>query len=357
MGPSDMEDERSKIRRGMIRRGIFRMQVDRGGSISQQVVATYAQNASLHNLEMKIKFSVEQGQDGGGLRRELVGCFWDELACKHMEGSTEKVPILGPGQGIDYYHVGRFVSHTYILTGYFPICFSRVFTKALICGENTITDDELLSSFYNFVDSFEADALQRCASAGCDDGTFQQVIIPLLSRYHYNSIPIQSEVKGIMPNLARFALLEKPYYALSEIRRGMHEAHPSFWVKCNKPSLVTSLYDILTPTTERVLAMVAEPDFQTISQERVFDYLRRFIRSLSSDDLGKFLRFTTGYSVCGPVYLSIEFNSVQGFQRRPTANTCTPSLTLSVVYSSYNDFSFEFRSLLNSSNFWFFDSV
>ena len=83
-----MEDERRKIKRGMMRKGIFRMQVDRNGrlSIPQQVVATYAQNPSLHNLEMKIKFSVEQGQDGGGLRRELVGCFWDELACKHMEG-------------------------------------------------------------------------------------------------------------------------------------------------------------------------------------------------------------------------------------------------------------------------------
>ena len=99
------------------------MQVDRGGSISQQLVVTYAQNASLHNLEMKIKFSVQQDQDEGGLRRELVCCFWDELAYKHMEGSTEKVPILGPGQGIEYYHVGRFV---YRLFPYMPLsCFYK----------------------------------------------------------------------------------------------------------------------------------------------------------------------------------------------------------------------------------------
>ena len=173
-------------------------------------------------IHPSIRFRSEQGQDGGGLRRELVGFIWDELACKHMEGSREKVPIVGPGQRIDYYEVGRFISHSYMLTGYFPIillCLSRVFTKALTCGEDTITDDELLASFYNFIDSFEADTLQRCASVGCDEGTFQQIVIPLLSRYHYNSIPIQSEVKGIMPSLARFALLEKPYYALSEIRK------------------------------------------------------------------------------------------------------------------------------------------
>ena len=118
-----------------------------------------------------------------------------------------------------------------------------------------------------------------------------------------------------------------------------------------------SVYEMLLPTPERVLAMVSELEFQTSSQQTVFYYLHRFIQSLSTDDLGKFLKFTTGYSVCGPVYLSITFNCVQGFQRRPTPNTCTPSLSLSVAYSSYNDFYTEFLALLKSSHLWYFDSV
>ena len=123
--------------------GIFRMQVDRSCSIVDQVLSTYPQNTSLHNLEMKVTFTGEQGHDGGGLRRELVGCFWEELAIKHMEGSKEKVPIIGPFQRINYYHVGRFLSHTYILTGFFTICLSRAFSKALMCGVASVSEDDL----------------------------------------------------------------------------------------------------------------------------------------------------------------------------------------------------------------------
>ena len=49
--------------------------------------------------------------------------------------------------------------------------------------------------------------------------------------------------------------------------------------------------------TGQVLGMTCEPDFDTIGQQTVFDYLHRFIQSLSTDALGKLLRFVTGYSV------------------------------------------------------------
>ena len=68
IGPSDMDEQRSSIRRRTMVQGIFRMQVDRSCSIVDQVLSAYAQNASLHNLEMKVKFTGEQGHDGGELR-------------------------------------------------------------------------------------------------------------------------------------------------------------------------------------------------------------------------------------------------------------------------------------------------
>ena len=119
------------------------MQINRNSSIVQQILTAYACN-SLHSLEMKVKFVSELGHDGGGLRRELVGCFWDEFACKHMEGSVEKIPTVGPAHGIDYYHVGRFISHTY--SYWLLSCLSRVFSKARTRGINSIADDDLLSS-------------------------------------------------------------------------------------------------------------------------------------------------------------------------------------------------------------------
>ena len=117
-----METERSRIRRRMMVRGIFRLSIQRVDvtSVVQQVLQAYINNPTLHDLEMKVKFLVKRGHDGGGLRRELVGCFWDEFSEKFMEGSIQKVPILAPMQGVNYYHVGRFISHSYMLTGFFP---------------------------------------------------------------------------------------------------------------------------------------------------------------------------------------------------------------------------------------------
>ena len=217
-----------------------------------------------------------------------------------------------------------------------------------------MTDEDLLASFYNFVDPFEADTLRECMSGSrINDST----VVPLLSRFNCNKIPTSNNVKSIIPEVARFALLVRPFFALSEIRRGMVDAHPSFWQKCKNPNLTQSLFELLIPTPEKVLSMIPEPECTTMGQQTVFDYLRRYIRSLSSEELGKLLRFITGYSVCGPIAIGIQFNNVQGFERRPTANTCSPSLTLPVAYSSYCDFVCEFNRILMNSHLWFFDSV
>ena len=170
VGP-DMEQKRSLIRRGMIRHGIFRMQINRNSSIVQQVLTAYACNSSPHNLEMKVKFVSELGHDGGGLWRELVGCFGDKFAFQHMEGSVEKIPILGPVHGIITMLVD--LSRTHILTGYFPVFLVYFLKPCRTCGIDSIADDDLLSSFYNFMDTFKADTLRNCA-AGCNSSLFQQ---------------------------------------------------------------------------------------------------------------------------------------------------------------------------------------
>ena len=127
-----MEASRSEIRRKMMMIGIFRMSIEQGWSVVNQVLTAYAANPTLHNMEMKVKFVSERGYNCG-LRRELVGCFWESVWREAMR----KVPVLTPLQNVNYSQVGRFVSHSYyyMLTGFFPICFSRVFAKVLTCGE------------------------------------------------------------------------------------------------------------------------------------------------------------------------------------------------------------------------------
>ena len=139
VGTPDMERSRQVVRRRMIAAGIFKMNIQRGPNTVLQVLDVYARNPNLHKMEVRVKFLTECGYDGGGLTCELVGCFWEEFAMKYMKGNSEKVPVLSPLQNIAFYQVGRLLSHSYMLTGFFPTCFSRVFSKALLCNVAAIT--------------------------------------------------------------------------------------------------------------------------------------------------------------------------------------------------------------------------
>ncbi len=48
--------------------------------VVSSVINAYSTHANLHNMELKVKFVMERGIDGGGLRRELCNCFWTEYS-------------------------------------------------------------------------------------------------------------------------------------------------------------------------------------------------------------------------------------------------------------------------------------
>ena len=89
----------------------------------------------------------------------------------------------------------------------------------------------------------------------------------------------------------------------------------------------------------------------------MFDYFRQFIHSLSSEKLARFLCFVTGFSVCSSKKITIQFNSLEGFQRRLTANTGGMVLHLPVSYESYSTFTSKLIQLLSNRKMWYFDLV
>lgn len=274
----------------------------------------------------------------GGLRRELVNAFWNEYKNNNMDGNSQKVPQVFPNNLSEYFHLGRFLSH---VTGYFlsPICSTA----------------QLVSSFLEFVDQFKAEAICQCmAPAHQNEDLLKTVIIPMLSRFNVFSIPTCDTLPDLVLLAARYCFLEKPYFALSEMRRGMIASHPSLWKRCSTTPIIKQLYVVLTPTIHRVWNLIREPNLTCAAEETTFDYLRRFIHSLSVDLLGKFLSFLTGFSVCAE-NIKIIFNKSQGIQRRPTSTTCTMTLHLPTMYNSFTAFTDEFRLILANSSLWFFD--
>ena len=74
---------------------------------------------------------------------------------------------------------------------------------------------------------------------------------------------------------------------------------------------------------------------------------------MKAQELAAFLRFVTGSSVCFGKRITVSFNNLTGLARRPVVHTCDCLLDLPVSYSSYMEFTAEFKSILcNPEHMW-----
>ena len=267
------------------------------------------------------------------------------------------MPVLTPKLVSDFFVLGKILSHGFVLVGYFPLCLSQVCGTLLISGQYNVSDEMLLSSFFNYIDSTESNALKSILSGNCSSHVLNEVIIPMLSRFNTTLIPTITNVKSLIESVARFTLISQPYYALMEMRRGMLSSHRCIWESCDK-SLAVGLYNALSPTSERVWGMIVEPLFKNVAESRVFDFLRRFLLSCSKQHLCNFLLFVTGKPQCGLQSIQVNFHVPESdFRRRPTSSTCSMTVSLPATYDSFNSFEKEFTEVLNNSHMWSYDAL
>ena len=98
----------------------------------------------------------------------------------------------------------------------------------------------------------------------------------------------------------------------------------SFWFGHSVEDL-SQLYLSLCDTPQKVLASMDGPEELNMSQAhqaRVLQYLKEFIGNMKTEEICKFLHFTTGSSVLLNNHKSVTFNSLSGLARRPIPHTC-----------------------------------
>lgn len=79
---------------------------------------------------------------------------------------------------------------------------------------------------------------------------------------------------------------------------------------------------------------------------------------MTLDEVNRFLRFVTGFSVLTGNRISVTFNGVSGFALCPKTHTCGSVLDIPYTYTTYLDFVQEFSCLLNSDEYcWAMDSL
>jgi hypothetical protein len=320
---------------------------------------------SILGTSLSVTFKGEDANDFSGLTRELFTIFFSDIQEKYFDGNVECVPRVDPktcqslssSNDTMFITMGKIFSHCYVLTGMFPIFIARASMQSVLLS-GSVDSALLTSSFLRYVDEFEQDALKSIMNGDCDadiDEDVHENVIAVLSRCQSTQLPTRKNIHQVVYNVAMSELVCRPTHALQAIHKGLMAAHPEMWSRITIDD-IDHLYTDLIPTPKKVWQLIS-PVNETLTrqEEKVFDFLRRFILSLDCRMLGLFLRFTSGSSYAGPK-IKVDFNSQEaGFKRSPLVNTCSPHLHLSTSYVTLKEFKTEFINVLNQSDFWYMD--
>ena len=326
--------------------------------VFEDVIELYRSQKPLEEHPLDIKFSGEKAYDAGGVTRDMFSAFWEAAYEKVFDGSTLLSPVMHPQVDFTIFPLlGSILSHGYLLTGFLPLRIAFPVLASLLLGPCTTTSSEVLIEA--FIDSVSANDNRILRSALCakefNDKTTSE-LLTIISRYGCREIPRPSNLKQLLLQLAKYDFNTKPYAAIISMNHGIPSLHHSFWASLSVGDL-WQLCIALGATPSKVIELIDEPECLTSNQSRIYGYLIQMIGSMMQDDLRTLLRFITGSSVCLSKKISISFNSLSGFARRPIAHTCDCNLELSVSYVTYLEFVAELKTVLSTEECWYMDGI
>lgn len=317
----------------------------------------------LEEYPFRVKFDGELGVDLGGVSRDMFSGYYEEMYEKVLDGASLLYPVVQPHTDLSSLpEVGMVISHAYLVSGCLPT--RMVFPSLAQCllGPATkIPCSILVESFLDSLSPYDASVLRdalreiRCGSARFSD-SIECSLISTLSRFGLRKCPNPENIKSCLSQTARFEFLLKPAAVISATFSGVPRCHKSFWEQLGMNGLL-ALYNILGVSPAKVLSMLTDVNFNNPNEERVYGYLQQYIGSMDGDELRRFVRFTTGSTVCMALKIQIIFNSMSGIARRPIAHTCTPSLELSSMYDTYLEFVHEFQAHLLEDSSWVMNAL
>ncbi len=255
--------------------------------------------------------------------------------------------------------LGTILSHGFMVCGYLPVKIAFPIIATLFCGMDVqIPNAILVESFIDYIGTHEKSIIQECVlfKGSSFTSTIQDKVIDVLSRFGCTDIPTPSNIRKLIIDLARHHLLGRPLGVLYTLHSGIPTVYHGF---LNKFSVIElfELYKVLNATPSSVLEVVDEPVTVNSAQNRVFGYLKTYIRGSKQEELRLFLRFVTGSSVLLAKHIVISFNNLTGLARRPISHTCNCMLELPINYSSYPEFELELSRILKNEMSWFMDAV
>ncbi|XP_078384086.1 uncharacterized protein LOC144666540 [Oculina patagonica] len=236
--------------------------------------------------------------------------------------------------------------NAFLLTGFFPIGIAPATVISVFDSDN-LRETDLMYSFLSFLTEGEQQTAREALQKRhvCVDDS----LIDILSRFNVRTIPsTMAEFNSLFLRIARCEFVTKPSVLMAAFKQGMLETHPELWSELDA-NTIRAVYARLDPTPGKVLEIIQTcPDDMplTAQRERVLEFFRRYIRSLTKDKVAVFLQFITGSNLLLVPKIEVAFTSLAGIQRRPIVHTCTGRIDLSTEYESFAAFSKEINKVL-----------
>lgn len=248
--------------------------------------------------------------------------------------------------------IARIIVFGFCEAKYFPIFLSKAFTASCLYGEEALTKECLLDSFYAYVSKDEQEIAKKCLKG--EVGVADEDVLDMLSSYKCYRQPTQENIQAIIEELAHQELVQRPKYISMawSVELKVLKRFPEF---CDFNSLC-AMYEEKKPTSKRIIKLMhAEPCSD--AERACLDHLKRYIKSLDDSKLAGFLQFVTGSNIITVKEIEVSFTNSIGAARCIVAHTCAPLLELPSTFQTYNELSEEFSNTLINSFAWSFDIV
>lgn len=323
------------------------------------VLSLFADDSPTQEYPFYIQFEGEQAIDCGGVARDLFSGFWEEAVKRVFDGSNLMIPAIHPEIDMQVFPIlGRLVSHGFLACSYLPVVIAFPTLVSVLLGPNTVVPDSiLLNTFPDLLTDLESSIVREaieCTSPFSQE--LKKSLIDVLARFGCREIPTNETIRTLLIRISQYELLSKPLAAITLMNSGIPCVHKVWWQRKSVDELY-KVYIALTATPAKVLQVIYAETFNQ-SEERMMTYLRQFIGGMKQEMIRRFLRFTTGSSVCLSRSINVVFNKSSGFSRHPVSHTCSCTLELPTTYNSYPEFTYEFQQLLmQPENEWRMDAV
>ena len=288
----------------------------------------------------------EDSGSGDGVVREMFSLFWERFVLLNCEGSSQFTISVSPAmRPDDYATVGRILTHGFLLCGSFPLQLARASLHQAIFG--SVDDDCLLDSFLMLLPAKERKTM-LIGLEGTEPFPSEE-IMDILDDFKETTMPLSSNLRKLVLKVATAEFITKPFLPLLKLREGMGE----FWNALTREEL-DSLYEMCSPSPERVAGQLnGTPN--DLQEEKVYRWVKRYVRNLDAKMAVKFVRFCTTSDVLLPGKgIAVRFENMVEEAIRPTAHTCFRALGVARNYRSFNHLRDNFDFYLRGSEHWDF---